>query len=222
MFLFFFFNTFNILISRWFVEEETIISCVNSQRILGIHRLCTGSIGLLRNKWVSLDMNSVIIKDSLNPIMFILYLEARMMACEHMQQLHRASTGLESRVIVIPRFPDWRGIVMTGHARFSFFTVNTRNGATCFVIRTCDAPSCVNDQITMTRWRLESNKNRIISSCNIFLSSFSLSFYRRNLNLYENTVRYFDIPLQELLKIEGSCEKNLIMYFNRIKSSNLF
>lgn len=177
MFLFFFFNTFNILISRWLVEEETIISCVNSQRILGIYRLCTGSIGLLRNKWVSLDMNSVIIKDSLNPIMFILYLEARMMACEHMQQLHRASTGLESRVIVIPRFPDWRGIVMTGHARFSFFTVNTRNGATCFVIRTCDAPSCVNDQITMTRWRLESNKNRIISSCNIFLSSFSLSLF---------------------------------------------
>lgn len=144
------------------------------------------SIGLLRNKWGSLDMNSVIIKDSLNPIMFILYLEARMMACEHMQQLHRASTGLESRVIVIPRFPDWRGIVMTGHARFSFFTVNTRNGATCFVSRTCDAPSCVNDQITMTRWRLESNKNRIISSSNIFPSSLSLSlyFYRRNLNLY--------------------------------------
>ena len=44
----------------------------------------------------SSDVNSVIITDSLNPIMFNPYLESRMTACEHMQQLRRAPTRLES------------------------------------------------------------------------------------------------------------------------------
>lgn len=91
----FFFNI-SINISMIFVETGSD-NFMREERILErIYRLSIGFVGLLRNKWVSLDMNSVIIKDSLNPIMFILYLEARMMACEHMQQLHRASTGLES------------------------------------------------------------------------------------------------------------------------------
>lgn len=61
------------------------------------HGLASYSVRWIVTKEMRLiaDVNSVIITDSLNPIMFIPYLESRMTACEHMQQLHRASTGLE-------------------------------------------------------------------------------------------------------------------------------
>ena len=141
-------------------------------------------------------MNSVIIKDSLNPIMFILYLEARMMACEHMQQLHRASTGLES----------------PGHCDSSIPRLerNRNDGSRALFVFHCKHQErCYVD--VQSRIRIESSALLIFFF--LLSPSLSLSLSTRFKSLREDLK--LDIPITRIItKLEEIVRK---IYFNSIK-----